>query len=62
MKLRSAVALTVLALAAGHGAMVTPRPRNSIDYLLGINPSYCSNATGSKCENGQSAFWYSQGW
>lgn len=47
--------------AAGHGSMVHPRPRQSIDYLAGVNTEHCSNLTGAKCENGQAAFYYSQG-
>jgi hypothetical protein len=53
---------------AGHGAIVSPRSRNSVDYLVGVNtpkdwPSnaHCANITGDKCENGQADFWYSQG-
>ena len=58
------------ALAAGHGAIVTPRSRNSVDYLVGINTpkdwgedSECTNisANGEGCHNGQAAFYYSQG-
>lgn len=54
--------------AAGHGAIVSPRSRNSVDYLVGVNvpkawPSdrQCVNITGGPCDNGQAAFWYSQG-
>ena len=54
--------------ADGHGAIVTPRSRNSVDYLVGVNspkdwPSDggCANITGDKCMNGQAAFYYSQG-
>ena len=63
--------LAVLALvesATGHAQMVTPRPRNSIDWdnpeLARKNPlswSWCQNLTGASCNNGQTAFWYSQG-
>ena len=48
----------------GHGAMVTPRSRNSIDWAVGVNTQRCSNVTegaNGKCENGQASFWYSQG-
>lgn len=45
----------------GHGALVSPRSRNSIDYLVGVNTQRCSNITGDKCNNGQASFWYSQG-
>lgn len=54
--------------AAGHGALVSPRSRNSVDYLVGVNvPAHwtsdreCTNITGGPCNNGQAAFWYSQG-
>jgi hypothetical protein len=53
---------------SGHGAIISPRSRNSIDYLVGVNapkdwPSNrdCTNITGSGCNNGQADFWYSQG-
>ena len=55
---------TAISYVTAHGQLVNPRPRNSIDYLVGVNDPdghECSNATGSTCENGQSAFWYSQG-
>lgn len=57
-------------LVAGHGAMVTPRSRNSIDWeegplhgpmLGGTTWAWCQNITGNKCNNGQTAYWYSQG-
>ena len=53
--------------AAGHGAMVHPRSRNSVDYLADVPPAdkhtfaSCVNVSGTACENGQSAYWYSQG-
>merc|ERR1719272_1476729 len=62
--------LAALPLVAGHGAMVTPRSRNSIDYDENIshtnsgggsNWAWCTNLTGAPCNNGQSAYWYSQG-
>ena len=65
-------ALLLVALvggAAGHGAMVPPRSRNSIDAFVvppadqkgfGFKGS-CANISGGSCYNGQSAFWYSQG-
>ena len=48
----------------GHGAIVSPRCRNSVDFfatpsISGVDP--CTNASGAACENGQSAHWYSQG-
>eukprot|EP00036_Acanthoecidae_sp_10tr_P009679 CAMPEP_0182924574 /NCGR_PEP_ID=MMETSP0105_2-20130417/6679_1 /TAXON_ID=81532 ORGANISM="Acanthoeca-like sp., Strain 10tr" /NCGR_SAMPLE_ID=MMETSP0105_2 /ASSEMBLY_ACC=CAM_ASM_000205 /LENGTH=383 /DNA_ID=CAMNT_0025062369 /DNA_START=31 /DNA_END=1182 /DNA_ORIENTATION=+ len=45
----------------GHGAMVTPRSRNSVDFNVGVNTQRCSNVTGDTCQNGQASFWYSQG-
>lgn len=47
--------------ADGHGAMVSPRSRNSVDYLVNVNTARCSNITGNNCDNGQASFWYSQG-
>ena len=53
----------------GHGAMVHPRSRNSIDAFV-VPPAdqkgwgfkgECANISGGACRNGQSAFWYSQG-
>jgi len=62
------ISAAVVALVAGHGAIVTPRARNSIDYLVGVNspkdwPSNaeCTNISGTGCHNGQACFWYSQG-
>ena len=58
------------ALASGHGAVITPRSRNSVDYLVGINTPKdwdgdweCTNisSNGQGCHNGQAAFYYSQG-
>ena len=45
--------LIFVVLVPGHGAMVTPRSRNSIDYLVDVNQEWCSNITGAKCNNGQ---------
>jgi len=48
----------------GHGQLVNPRPRNSLDYLVGVNDPdghACTNLTGGSCHNGQASFWYSQG-
>ena len=65
----AAVAL-LHALAAGHGAIVTPRSRNSVDWLVGVNSPKdwpadweCTNVSsnGFGCYNGQAAFYYSQG-
>eukprot|EP00040_Diaphanoeca_grandis_P015562 m.79529 g.79529 ORF g.79529 m.79529 type:complete len:373 (-) comp25223_c0_seq1:151-1269(-) len=62
------VFVAIIAVVAGHGAIISPRSRNSIDYLVGVNspadwPSNaeCTNITGDKCFNGQADFWYSQG-
>eukprot|EP00316_Scyphosphaera_apsteinii_P020496 CAMPEP_0119304344 /NCGR_PEP_ID=MMETSP1333-20130426/5583_1 /TAXON_ID=418940 /ORGANISM="Scyphosphaera apsteinii, Strain RCC1455" /LENGTH=373 /DNA_ID=CAMNT_0007307203 /DNA_START=9 /DNA_END=1130 /DNA_ORIENTATION=+ len=59
---------TLVADAAAHGAVISPRARQSIDYLVGVNvpkdwPSDrgCINVTGGACNNGQAPFWYSQG-
>jgi len=63
-----AVLSLLVAQVASHGAVVTPRSRNSIDYLVGVNvPKHwpsdrdCTNITGAECNNGQAPFWYSQG-
>lgn len=53
--------LPLLATVQAHGAMVSPRSRNSIDYLVGVNEQRCSNITGAPCQNGQASFYYSQG-
>jgi len=55
----------------GHGAMVHPRSRNSIDWaevpddpskgLHNTGSHICSNLTGAPCNNGQAQYWYSQG-
>ena len=66
--MRLAAALLLAREVAGHGALVTPRPRNSIDWQLGAPSSsksptwaWCQNETGAPCNNGQTAYWYSQG-
>lgn len=48
----------------GHGAIVWPRSRNSIDYVVGVNSpkdwpgnAECTNITGDACYNGQADFW-----
>ena len=69
MRVNIIVMMTVFAGAVhGHGTVVSPRSRNSVDYLVGVNtpvdwPSNkdCSNITGDDCHNGQATFWYSQG-
>ena len=47
---------TILETAHGHGAMVSPRSRNSVDYLVDVNTQKCSNITGDACNNGQASF------
>jgi len=66
--LTAALLLCGLTSVAAHGAIVHPRSRNSVDYLVGVNvPKHwdkdreCVNITGAKCDNGQAAFYYSQG-
>ena len=61
MKLFLVSAAVGVATVSGHGAMVTPRARQSIDYLVGVNTMSCANLTGDTCNNGQAAFYYSQG-
>ena len=60
----------LLPLGAGHGAMVHPRSRNSIDAFANLTAAQksaaetfapCANLTGAPCDNGQSSYWYSQG-
>ena len=50
-----------VAVAAGHGAMVSPLSRNAIDHMVGVNTQRCSNITGDKCNNGQASFCESRG-
>eukprot|EP01051_Picozoa_sp_SAG22_P019639 SAG22_NODE_3690_length_1575_cov_2.197832_2_plen_202_part_00 len=65
----AALAALCLGRAAGHGALVHPRSRNSIDAFVvpaadqhgyGFKGA-CANISGGACQNGQAAFWYSQG-
>ena len=69
---RAPAALALLpAVVIGHGAIITPRSRNSVDFTVGVNtpvdwPSNadCTNVTGTDpgdCRNGQAGFYYSQG-
>jgi hypothetical protein len=58
--MRATLAASALAVVAGHGTIVSPRSRNSVDYLVGVNAQRCSNITGDDCQNGQASFWYSQ--
>ena len=38
MKMKSLYMTTMLfGSAAGHGAIISPRSRNSVDYLVGVN-------------------------
>ena len=54
--------LSVIRGCAAHGAIVSPRSRNSIDYLAGVRGiDRCYNFSGPACENGQAAHYYSQG-
>ncbi len=48
--------------ADAHGAMVSPRSRNSFDFAFpnASTISPCTNVTGDACQNGQAAYWYSQ--
>lgn len=69
MKVTAALGASLLFSGAdGHGAIISPRSRNSVDYLVGVNvPAHwpsdrdCTNITGAECNNGQACFWYSQG-
>ena len=60
----AAVFFAILAVAAGHGAIVQPRSRNAVDFdqpmKRGQPPCGCSNGT-SSCSNGQACYWYNQG-
>lgn len=46
--------------ALGHGALVSPRPRNAIDFAETPDRCMCANNT-LGCENGQACYWYNQG-
>lgn len=68
--MRTVLAFSFISAVTGHGMMVTPRPRNSVDWLevpnaphKGIHNTFtiCQNLTGAACNNGQAAYWYSQG-
>jgi hypothetical protein len=60
--LLSPLLLSLPSTTSAHGSLVTPRSRNSIDYLANVNTQSCSNITGDvPCHNGQASFWYSQG-
>jgi hypothetical protein len=75
VRVRGAAVLAALLLmptaGLGHGAIITPRSRNSWDYTVGVNtpvdwPSNadCTNVSGTDpgdCRNGQAGFYYSQG-
>eukprot|EP01043_Picozoa_sp_COSAG02_P072107 COSAG02_NODE_13451_length_1392_cov_1.413447_1_plen_297_part_10 len=69
---RTAAALALLpTVVVGHGAIITPRSRNSWDYTVGVNTpkdwptnADCTNVSGTDpadCRNGQAGFYYSQG-
>ena len=51
--MRVALACGLLGVVAGHGAMVQPRSRNSVEYQVGVNTQRCANITGDACNNGQ---------
>jgi len=65
------LAFGLISVADGHGAMVEPRSRNSVDWAevpddpsKGIHNTgerICQNLTGAACNNGQAQYWYSQG-
>jgi len=59
--LRVALLFPLFTSVAGHGSLVSPRARNSIDYLAQVNTESCANITGAPCHNGEASFWYSQG-
>ena len=71
MMLKFLVASALLPVTVdGHGALVTPRSRNAVDWdevpndpSKGIHNTWqiCSNLTGDECNNGQAVYWYSQG-
>ena len=68
MKLLCAALLALLSNPArGHGSMVHPRSRNSVDAFANVPAADrhtfgpCANISGGACDNGQSSFWYSQG-
>jgi hypothetical protein len=59
-------ALLLVAVAAtsvyGHGSLVNPRPRNSIDRSpVGPDRCECANSTAGACDTGQACYWYQQG-
>ena len=71
MLLRAAAALALPAAALSHGAIISPRSRNSWDFTVGVNTpkdwptnADCTNVSGTDpgdCRNGQAGFYYSQG-
>lgn len=75
MKATLLVALCLVAGAAGHGSMIMPPSRNSVDASPGmawadgkhpetglIEPYTCKCSNGTDvCNNGQSCFWFTQG-
>ena len=72
--MRATTLSALVGVAAGHGSMIMPPSRNSVDADLpawahgkfpetGLIEPYtcsCSNGT-SECSSGQSCFWFSQG-
>jgi len=75
LQLAALAAACLAAVVLGHGAMVEPRSRNSVDWTevpndggKGIHNTHqdCSNLTSTPeknvvCNNGQAVYWYSQG-
>ena len=75
--LKTVCVLFLVGGAHGHGAMITPAPRNAIDSTIpGANWGNGTNHTGTleplkvhcvngtepnACHPGQSVFWFSQG-
>merc|ERR1719265_2009494 len=71
MLLRVLTLTVLVGVVDGHGAMVHPRSRNSIDWeevpdnasknIHNTGAHICSNLSGAPCNNGQATYWYSQG-
>jgi hypothetical protein len=54
-KVKMLVVAVLTYYTLGHGAIVSPRSRNSVDYLAGVTGiDSCVNVTGASCENGAS--------
>lgn len=67
MMAHSVILSTLVSVAAGHGTLVSPLPRNAVDRVLPVkertprHPCSCANASGASCDIGQSCYWYQQG-